>query len=223
VNGVVGDILPLAIAVTISPLPIVAEILLLFTAKPVPNAATYLVGFVVGVAVVLGVLVAAAGAFNLTAGSGPSEGASAIKVVLGLLLLVAAHRQLRRRPDAEQESTMPKWMDGISGFAPPKSFALGAVIGAANPKNLAVGLAAALTIAAASLSTGQQAGAIAVYVFVAALGVATPLAALLILGSRSEPMLERWRSWLAQNNSTVMAVLFFVFAFVLIGKGIGGL
>jgi len=61
VNDVIGSILPLAIAVTISPVPIIAEILLLFTKKPVANAASYLAGFIVGVTGVLAVLVAIAG------------------------------------------------------------------------------------------------------------------------------------------------------------------
>ena len=65
VHGVIGDILPLALAVTISPIPIVAEILLLFTTKPVANAAAYLIGFVVGVAAVLSVLVAVGGHVDL--------------------------------------------------------------------------------------------------------------------------------------------------------------
>jgi hypothetical protein len=34
VKDVIGSILPLAIAVTISPVPIIAEIMLLFTKKP---------------------------------------------------------------------------------------------------------------------------------------------------------------------------------------------
>jgi hypothetical protein len=59
---VIGAILPLAIAVTISPLPIIGETLLLFSKKPVANAGAYLAGFVLGITVVLGVLVAAADA-----------------------------------------------------------------------------------------------------------------------------------------------------------------
>jgi hypothetical protein len=49
VNEVLRDILPLAIAVTISPVPIIAEILLLFTARAKANAGAYVAGFVVGV------------------------------------------------------------------------------------------------------------------------------------------------------------------------------
>ena len=88
-KDVIGSILPLAIAVTISPVPIIAEILLLFTKKPVANAGSYLAGFIVGVAGVLAILVAIAGTINLSAGSGPSKGASILQLALGALLLAA--------------------------------------------------------------------------------------------------------------------------------------
>ena len=81
---------------------------------------------------------------------------------------------------------MPKWMDGIAGFAPGKSLAVGVAVGALNPKNVAVGLAAALSIASVELSTGQQLGCLAVYVFVVVLGVSTPLVVTLVLGDTAQ-------------------------------------
>ena len=63
----------------------------------------------------------------------------------------------------------------------------------------------------------------AVYVVIAALGVAAPLVVTVALGDRSKGILESWRAWLEQNNATVMAVLFLVFAVVLIGKGVAGI
>ncbi len=221
-NGVLGALLPLAIAVTISPLPIIAEILLLFTTKPTPNAGAYLIGFVVGVAAVLGILVVVADAVNVSE-SGPSKGAGTLQLVLGALLLAAAVRRFRGRPKDGEVTPPPKWMDGIAAFTPGKSVGIGMAIGAANPKNIAVGVAAAVTISAAGLSTSQSIVAIVVYVVIAALGVAAPLAVVVALGDRAAPILQAWRAWLEQNNATVMAVLFLVFAVVLIGKGIGGL
>jgi Sap, sulfolipid-1-addressing protein len=221
-NGVLGTLLPLAIAVTISPIPIIAEILLLFTKKPVANAAAYLAGFVVGVGVILGVLVVVANAINLTK-SGTSKGAATLQLVLGILLLVAAIRQFRGRPPAGVAAPTPKWMDGIAGFTPAKSLGIGATIGAANPKNIAVGLASAVAISSAGLSSGQTITSIVVYVAIAALGVAAPLVVMVSLGERASGILESWKSWLGQNNAAVMAVLFLVFAVVLIGKGVAGL
>ena len=222
-KDVIGSILPLAIAVTISPIPIIAEILLLFTKKPVADAASYLAGFILGVAGVLAVLVAIAGTINLSAGSGPSKGAAILQLVLGVLLLAAALRQFRGRPKPGQEAAMPKWMNGIAGFAPGKSLIVGVGIGALNPKNIIVGVAAAVAIASASLSTGQEVGAGAVYVLVAVVGVAAPLVVMLAMGEKAQPILDEWKAWLGQNNAVVMSVLFLVFAVVLIGKGIAGI
>ena len=118
---------------------------------------------------------------------------------------------------------MPKWMNGIAGFAPGRSFAFGAALGAVNPKNIAVGVAAAVAIASAGLSTGHEVVAVVVYVVIAAVGVAAPLVVLLALGDKAQPILNSWKAWLGQNNATVMAVLFLVFAVVLFGKGIAAL
>ena len=73
-NGVLGALLPLAIAVAISPIAIIAEILLLLSDKPAKNGGACLAGFVVGVGVVLGILVLVATAIDLSK-SGPSKGA----------------------------------------------------------------------------------------------------------------------------------------------------
>jgi hypothetical protein len=221
-NGVLGAILPLAIAVTISPVPIIAEILLLFTKKPVANAGAYLVGFLVGVAVVLGILVAVANAIDL-ATSGPSRGVAIVQLVLGILLLVAAFGQFRSRPAEGQMAPEPKWMSGIAGFSPGKSLGAGAVIGAANPKNIAVGIGAAAAISSAGLSTGQTVVSIAFYVVVAGLGVAAPFVVTVVLRDRANGILDGWKTWLGHSNAAVMTVLFIVFAVVLIGRGIAGL
>jgi hypothetical protein len=219
-HGVIGALLPLAIAVTISPIPIIAEILLLFTKRPVLNAGAYLAGFIVGVAVVLGILVLVANAANLSE-SGPAKGAGTLQLVIGVLLLVAAVRRFRARPKEGDVAESPKWMDGIATFTPAKSLAVGAAIGAVNPKNIAVGVAAAAIVSSAGLSSSQSVVAIVVYVVIAVLGVAAPLVVTVALGDKAHGILEAWKAWLGQNNATVLAVLFLVFAVVLIGKGIG--
>ena len=69
---VLGEVLPLAVAVLISPLPIAAEIILLFTSQPKANASAYVGGFVVGVGVVLGLLTVLVGTQDLGGSSGPA-------------------------------------------------------------------------------------------------------------------------------------------------------
>jgi len=221
VKVVVGEILPLALVVAISPINVIPVILLLFTKRPVVNAVCFLAGFIAGVAAVLGACVAIAEAVDLSTDSGHATWVTVLKLALGVYLLVAAVRKFRGRPRTGEEGAMPKWMDGISGFSPGKSLGAGLALGAVNPKNVVVGLAAAATIASAVLSSGQQVAAIAIYVLVAVLGVAAPILATLLLGDRSHEVLDGWKVWLDQNNAAVMSVLFLIFGVVLIGQAIG--
>ena len=71
---VIGDVLPFAVIVMVSPINIVAAILLLFSKRPLVNALCYLGGFVAGLAIVVGVLAAVAGAAHLEAGTNRSKG-----------------------------------------------------------------------------------------------------------------------------------------------------
>ena len=220
---VVGETLPLALVVTISPLNISPAILLLFTSRPLANALSFLGGFVAGVAVVLGLFVSITGAVNLSADSGHSGWAGGLKLVLGIYLMVSAVRKFRGRPRAGEVGSMPRWMSGIAGYTPGKALGAGTVLGALNPKNLVVGLATAAAISAGGLSAGQQAAAGAIYVFVAVLGVAAPILVMAFLGDGASEVLDGWNVWLRQNNATIMSVLFVVFGVVLIGQAISAL
>lgn len=220
----VGQILPLAIAITISPVPIIAVILLLFTDRPKPNGTAFVVGFIVGVAGVLGIFVALASTQDLADTTSRASTTSAwMRILLGLLLVVVAFRQLQNRPRPGEDPPQPKWMSGIASFTTTKSLTTGLVVGAVNPKNIAVSLAAATTISSAALSTRAEIGTVLIYTLIAAIGVAAPLVVAVAMGDRSTAILDDWKAWLAHNNAVVMAVLFFVIAAVLIGKGISGL
>jgi len=81
--------------------------------------------------------------------TGTSDGAVTLQIVLGAGLLVAAVHRLRRRPAPGEVAPVPAWMTGIAGFTPGKSLGIGAAIGAANPKNIAVGIAGAVVISTA--------------------------------------------------------------------------
>ncbi len=221
-RAVVGEILPLALVVTLSPLNIIPAILLLFTSKPLVSATNFLIGFVLGVGAVLVLFVAVAGAVDLSSDSGHSRWGAVLKLVLGVYLLVAAVRKFRGRPRAGEQGAMPSWMDGVAGYTPIRAFGAGTALGALNPKNVVVALAAAADIAAGDLSVGQVTGVAVIYVAVAALGVAAPILVTLWLGDRAPDVLTGWNVWLRQNNTTVMSVLFLVFGIVLIAQGVAG-
>jgi threonine/homoserine/homoserine lactone efflux protein len=219
----IGEILPFALGAAISVIPIIAIILMLVTPKAKANGTSFAAGFVAGLALICIVAVVLAGGSNYSSSSGPTKTVSTIKLLLGLLLLFAAFRQWRARPKPGEEPKMPKWLASIDQFTPARSLGIGAALSTVNPKNFAMSLAAGLSIAQAGLSTGQEAGTILIYVALAGSTILGPLIVYLAMGQRATEILGDWRTWLADNNATVMSVLLLVFAVVLIGQGISGL
>jgi len=218
---VIGDILPLAVGVGISVVPIVAVILMLGTPRGRVNGVMFLVGWLLGAAIVGTIALIIANAIGVSSG-GASTGMNWVKIVLGVLLLFGAFRNWRKRPREGEKPKLPKWMETIDKFTGPKSAGIGALLSGVNPKNLALIIAAAGIIAQSGISVAQQAGAYIIFVAIGTIGIALPLIVYFAMGKRAVKILESWNVWLAANNSTVMAVLFLVFAAVLIGKGITG-
>ena len=91
----IGGILPLAIAVDISVLSIIAVILMLITPEAHSNGPAFVAGWVLGLLVVGGLVLIIANVANVASSSGPSTAAYAIKLTLGVLFLLLAVRQWR--------------------------------------------------------------------------------------------------------------------------------
>lgn len=221
-GAVIGDLLPLAIGIAISPVPIIAVILMLLSRKATATSTGFLLGWVAGVVVVTTVVLVLVGQAGDTSGGKPSTVSSVLKLIFGVLLLLMAVRQWQGRPKAAEAGAMPKWMGAIESFTFGRALGLGFLLSGVNPKNLLLCLGAGTTIGAAHLSTSQVVVAMAVFTVLASTTVAVPVVGYLAARDRMAAPLERLRAWLTQNNAAVMAVLLLVLGTALIGKGIGG-
>jgi hypothetical protein len=215
--------LPMAIGVAISPVPIIAVILMLFTQRAKPNSVAFLGGWVLGLAIVGSIVLIVASIGEFDPDSGESTAAAAIRLALGLLFLAIAVKQWKGRPKHGDEPKIPKWMAAIESFTPLKALGLAALLSGVNPKNLALTLAAAVTIAQVEISTSEAAISLVVFIIIASLSVAAPVLIYLTMGEKASKTLDGWKTWLITNNATVMFVLLLVLGVVLVGKGISGL
>lgn len=216
----IGQILSNAIGVAISPVPVIALILMLFSRAAARNSLSFLLGWLIGLTGVA-VVVLAIGADS--SDGGESDLAAVVKVLIGALFVVLGIRQWTNRPGEGEDAPMPAWMASIDEFSAVKAFGVGLVLTAANPKNLGLTIAAAATISAAELSGGEQAVTVAVYVLIASVTVVVPVVAYLVAGERAAPVLDSMKRWLTANNATVMGVLFIVLGAKVLGDGIAAL
>jgi threonine/homoserine/homoserine lactone efflux protein len=219
----ISEVLPFAIGVAISPVPIIAVILVLFSARARVNGPMFAVGWIVGVAVISTVVYLVADAGDVSTGGGASDTSYWIKLVVGVVLVLLAVRDWRKRPAPGETPEQPKWMSAIDTLTPVKAGGLGLLLSAANPKNLALALGAGASLAQAGVSGGEAAVGLIVFVVLASLTIAVPVVFSLGGGERAAHVLDGWRVWLAAHNTAVMSVLFVVFGAVLFSQGLRGL
>ena len=220
----IGDLLPLAVGVAISPVPIIAVILMLLAPRAGRASAGFGVGWLLGIVVVTTVVVLVTGGAGGGTSSGePSAVVSWIKLLLGVALVGVGAKQWRERPKPGDEAPLPKWMTAIDKITPVRATGLGFALSALNPKNLLMCIAAGVTIGGAGLAAGGAITAVAVFTVIAASTVLVPVLAYALARKRMQHPLDELKSWLQANNTAVMSVLLLVIGVALFGKGLGAL
>jgi threonine/homoserine/homoserine lactone efflux protein len=219
----IGQILPLAIVVSLSPVPIIAVVLMLGTPRARTNGPAFLLGWILGLAVLGTIVLVVVGSVGATEDAEPATWVEWLKVALGVLLVFVAVRQWRGRPQGDDTAELPTWMRTVDHFTPGRSLAIASMLSGVNPKNLLLTVAAAAAIAQTGVDTGQQAIALGVFVLVGTLGPGVPVAIYFVLGKRAKKLLDELKLWMGAHNAAIMAVLCLVIGAKLIGDAISGL
>ena len=162
-NQVIGEILPLAVGIAISPIPIIAAILMLLSPRAKGTSIGFMIGWLAGIVVAIVVSSLLSSVIPPETG-GRSPVAGVIKIILGVLLLVLAIKQWRTRPAKGDQASLPKWMSAIDSMSAVKALWLGFLLAAANPKNLVLAIAAGVVVGGAGLTVGQMAVVIMIFV-----------------------------------------------------------
>jgi hypothetical protein len=207
----ISEVLTWAVGVAISPVPIIAVILMLFSPRARVNGTAFLLGWVLSLAALSTVVYVLAHDSDVATSTTASDSVSWGKIVLGAALVMLALRNWRKRPAPGAEPEMPKWMGTVDRMSPGKAFGLAVVLAAVNPKNLLLTLGSATGLAQLGLSTSDAIVATAVFVVIASLSIAVPVAYAVFGGAQATATLESAKTWLTAHNAAVMAVLFLVF------------
>ena len=219
----IASILPFAVGIMVSPIPIVAVILMLFTKRATVNGPAFLVGWVLGLSLLA---VVGYGAASLL-GWGDGSDASATEVTwwriaLGVVLLVLAFRTWRKAAEPDHVDELPRWMADIDELSPVKAFGLAVGLASVNPKNLMLGLGAMTNLATLGAPSDEVVVGLVAFVVVASLSVAAAVAYRLLGGDKAQRSLEVMQAWLKVHNDAVMAVLLLVFGVLLVSEGLAG-
>lgn len=219
----IGQVLPIGVGVALSPLPIIAVVLMLTTPRARTNGLSFILGWLAGLGVIGALVLVVAGPAGASEHGAPATWVSWLKVLLGVFLLVRTVQHFRGRPREGDEVETPTWLGAIEGFTAAKSIGLGALLSGANPKNTVLAIGAAATIAQTGIPGVQQAITYAVFAVIGTLGVGAPVVMYYTMGKRSTDVLAALKDWMNRHNAVIMSVLCLVFGTKLIGDAISAL
>ncbi len=217
-NETIGDLLPSALAVALSPIPIVAVVLVLGAPRARTAGPAFALGWIGGLLAVSVVVLLLVGSGGDADSDDP--GLDWLKIAIGVLFLAMAAKQWAKRPRPGEEPEVPSWMDTVGSATPGRAALLGAALSGANPKNLALTLTAAASIAEAGLESADEAIATVAFVAVGSATVAGAVLFHLLAGDRAARPLAAVKAFMAENSATIMMVVLLLLGAKLLGDGL---
>ena len=214
-----GTLIPLGLVIALSPITVIPAVLVLQAPRPRSSGLAFLAGWLLGLAALTAITVAASGLLGGLHKSPPTW-ASWLRVVLGSALIAfGVYRWLTRHRHSES----PAWMRSFATITPVRAAITGAVLVVIRPDVLLICVPAGLAIGAGGLGVASDWIAAGFFVAVAASTVAIPVLAYAAAGHRLDDAMGRLKDWMDKNNAALMAGILVVIGLMVLYNGIHAL
>ena len=191
----------IGVAVTLDPLPLTAFMVILLSKRGTVKGAAYVFGWLVSLAAVVAITVAATGNNPPQPSTAPSLAALAVKIVIGVVLVLIALRYIRARGRPKPPKKPPKWQEHVDNMSPWFAMALGITL---QPWVL-IGAGAA-TVVEAKLSSWQDFLVLFLYCVLASSSYLAMETYAVIRPEQSQVLLARFRTWIDTHTDEVIIV-----------------
>ena len=233
----VVSLIPLVLGVVMSPLAIMALVAVLVSKRARANGTAYLVGWAVALVATLGVSFTVFGFLELHLQRDPPLWAVLVRLLIALLLILAAVWVYRRGRARAREMAkavtpsdvvaaapqLPGWLRAVDEFTPARSLLLGFAIFALNPVDVSCAVLAMLDVRGAEVSPATAATLIIAFAVIGIVPIAAPVFYTLVKGEAADPLLERVRSWIAGHTSVLNAGLLVLIGAMQLQKALSAL
>lgn len=218
-GAVLTGLVPLGLVISLSPLTVIPAVLVLQTPRPRPSSLAFLGGWLLSLAALTALAVAASGLLG-GLDKAPPRWSSWLRVVLGAgLIAFGVYRWLRRNDQSES----PAWMRSFANITPARAGITGAVLALVRPDVALICVPAGLGIGTSGLGVAGDWAAAAFFVAIAASSVAIPILAYVAAGSRLDDKLARLKDWMDRNNAALLAAVLVVIGAMVLYHGIHAL
>jgi threonine/homoserine/homoserine lactone efflux protein len=215
------DLLPIAVAMAITPGRLIALILLFHTKRAVLTSLFFVGGMISNMLIeglAFALIFSLTGIFEVEEGAGPPAIIAILFVVIGILMLVGAAKVIFQAED--ENKAPPKWLAEIESFTPSKAYRLGLGWLFVSPKQWIFTLTAVSVIFAAGLDPIISLANYLLFILIALTLFFLLILIYLILGQRSQKFMDGLFNWLKKNAQAIIIIVFIVFGLYFLIKGI---
>jgi Sap-like sulfolipid-1-addressing protein len=205
----------IGLAVALDPLPLTAFLIVLPSQRGTVKGAAFVFGWLVSLGAVVTITVLATGNSPPRPATVPSLAALAVKIVIGVVLVMIAVRHIRARGQPKPPKKPPKWQAHVDSMSP--LFAL-ALAPALQPWVL-IGAGAA-TVVQAKLSSWESFLALFLYCVIASSSYLAMELYALFRPEQSQALLARFRTWIDTHTDQGIIVGSLLIGFWLIANSI---
>lgn len=215
-GNALSEMLPLAVAIAVSPVPILAIVFMLVTGEGRGNA----LGLLGGWALALAAVSAVVALLGLSAPSQDGAGVAIGQLVLAALLVVVIAVEWRRRPRVGEPPRPPRFMRVLEGGGPGRAFLIGIALIVLNAKDGALTVAAGAKLAEESPGLLPAIVCVALFTVVASITMIAPVVTDLVMGERATPHLRRAHAWLERHGQEAVLVTLAISVVVLVVQAV---
>jgi threonine/homoserine/homoserine lactone efflux protein len=209
---VVLDLLLIGLAINLEPFPLTAFILVLSSERGTWKGLTFILGWLACLIAVIAAVIVSTGNSPPEPNTVPSDAALAVKLAVGVVLILIAVRQRRRMG---QPKKPPAWMARLDQLSLWGAAGLAAFL---QPWTLVA--AGAATLVEAKLDTVGSYLVLILYCLLATSSFLYLELAAVFAPAKSGARLERMRKWLDSHQDQVLIAVFLLLGLWLAGKSI---
>ena len=206
------DLMLIGLAITLEPFPLTAFILILSAEKGTWKGLAFVLGWLACLVAVIAAVVLTTGGNPPKPQTAPSTAALAVKLALGIVLILLALRQ-RRRMGVPRKP--PTWMSRLDGLSLWSAAGLAAFL-----QPWALVAAGATTVVGAKLSTAGDYVTLMLFCLVGTSSFLYLELYATFAPAAAGARLDQLRTWLDTHRDQVIIVIFLLLGFWLAGKSI---
>ena len=218
----IGSMLPAALAVALSPFPVIGIVLILAGTRGRRNGPLFALGWMAGLAIVSVVVTVVFGGAD-DPDSTSAAVADWLRVLAGAALVILGVRKWMARPRSGEVEAAPRWMSSLDEISAIRALMFGLVLSGANPKNFVLTASASAAMVETGVHGPDLVIATVAFVLVGSCTVIGAVMVKLFGGEWGVGLLDGVRGFMVAHSTAITVTVMLVLGASVLGDGLAAI